>query len=552
MKFTQYRQLCIDDSWDAIVVGSGIGGLTTAALLSIYAGKKVLVLERHYIPGGYTHVFRRHGYEWDVGVHYVGETHDRESLLRRVFDRITDGQLAWAQMPDVYDRVIIGDRIYDLVSGVERFRHRLKEYFPEQSAAIDSYIAAVRAVRSKIDLYSMEKAIPGPIAFLIGSFLRRPFLRWANRTTSDVLRGLTTNKELLALLAAQWGDYGLPPGKASFAMHAIVANHYFEGGNYPVGGASRIAETIAPVIEKCGGRIVINAEVSNIIVHGNKAVGVRMADGREIRAGTVISDAGARRTFNDLLSESSPALKRVRAEIRCIPPSSAHLCLYVGAKASASKLGISGTNIWVHPTPDYDANFQRSESDPSAPFSSLYFSFPSAKDPDFERRHPGRCTAEAVTLVPYDWFERWEGTEWKRRGDEYESFKAELSVRLRTALEQYVPALAGKIDYTELSTPLSTRHFMSYRRGEVYGLSATPARFQARSLRPKTPIRNLYLTGQDVVTLGVAGAMLGGLVTASYLLRRNLAAGFSKPAARRRGDGRPLPRETAEPQSAVV
>ena len=91
---------------------------------------------------------------------------------------------------------------------------------------------------------------------------------------------------------------------------------------------------------------------------------------------------------------------------------------------------------------------------------------------------------------------------------------------------------------------------MSYRRGEVYGLRATPARFQVRSLRPKTP--NLYLTGQDVVTLGVAGAMLGGLATASYLLRRSLAADLSKPVAKRKGAGRPLPHETGEPQSAVV
>ncbi len=532
MSFIQYKQLPVDDSWDAIVVGSGVGGLTTAALLSGYAGQKVLVLERHYIPGGYTHVFRRDGYEWDVGVHYVGEIHDRESPLRRIFDRITNGQLEWARMPDIYDRVVIGERIYDLVSGVERYRACLKKYFPQEAIAIDGYIAAVRAVRGKIDLFSMEKAIPGPIAFLIGGFLRKPFLRLANCKTLDVLRGLTSNKELLALFAAQWGDYGLPPGKSSFGMHAIIANHYFEGGNYPVGGASRIAETIAPVIEKSGGRIVTNAEVSRILVHENKAVGVRMADGREFRAHTIISDAGTRRTLDDLVIESDASVEKTRTEIHSIPPSIAHICLYVGARESASKLGLSGTNIWVHPTPDLDANFQRSQSDPSAPFSALYFSFPSAKDPDFERRHPGRSTIEAVTLAPYAWFEQWEGTEWKRRDDEYTAFKTDLSARLQTALQQYVPALAGKIDYAELSTPLSTQHFMSYRRGEVYGLSATPERFQVRSLRPRTPIRNLYLTGQDIVTPGVAGATYGGVITASYLLRRNLVADFAKPATK--------------------
>ena len=142
-------------------------------------------------PGGYTHVFDRHGYEWDVGLHYIGELQSEESVLRRTFDKITDGQLEWAAMPDVYDRAVIGNRTYDFVSGVERFRARMKGYFPQESDAIDGYIAAVQAAQKAVQPYFIEKAIPVPIAFLIGGFLRAPFLRWANRTTAEVLRRLT-------------------------------------------------------------------------------------------------------------------------------------------------------------------------------------------------------------------------------------------------------------------------------------------------------------------------------------------------------------------------
>src|SRR5512139_1026123 len=92
--------------WDAIVIGSGIGGLATAALLAKYGGKKVLVLERHYTPGGYTHVFHRPGYEWDVGVHYIGDVH-RGSMLRAAFDVIGDGGIEWEDMGEVYDRIVI-------------------------------------------------------------------------------------------------------------------------------------------------------------------------------------------------------------------------------------------------------------------------------------------------------------------------------------------------------------------------------------------------------------------------------------------------------------
>src|SRR5579864_4097817 len=96
-----YKQQALDDRWDAIVIGSGIGGLTAAALLSKHARKKVLVLERHYTAGGYTHSFHRPGYVWDVGVHYVGELRNPASPVRATFDHITEGQLQWQPMPDV-------------------------------------------------------------------------------------------------------------------------------------------------------------------------------------------------------------------------------------------------------------------------------------------------------------------------------------------------------------------------------------------------------------------------------------------------------------------
>ena len=192
-------------------------------------------------------------------------------------------------------------------------------------------------------------------------------------------------------------------------------------------------------------------------------------------------------------------------------------------------MGLTGTNLWVHPTPDHDANLARFTSDPSAPLPLVFISSPSAKDPDFESRHPGRATLEVICPAPYDWFARWEDTRWKRRGQDYDDFKQGLAERLRSSLEEHVPAVRGKLDTAELSTPLSTRHFMNYQHGEAYGVSVTPARFHLRCLTPHTAVRNLYLTGQDVCTLGVTGALLGGVLTASAILRRNLVSVTSKP-----------------------
>ena len=105
--FTKYSSELSKESYDAIIIGSGIGGLSTAAILSKF-GKKVLVLERHYVPGGFSHTFKRkNGFEWDVGVHYVGRVESEKSLLRKSFDYVTNGSLQWANMCDVYDKTII-------------------------------------------------------------------------------------------------------------------------------------------------------------------------------------------------------------------------------------------------------------------------------------------------------------------------------------------------------------------------------------------------------------------------------------------------------------
>jgi len=527
---SSYLQNPVADNWDVIVIGSGIGGLAAAALLAKHGGKRVLVLERHFVAGGFTHSFHNSGYEWNVGVHYVGQVQDHTSLICATLDHLTGGRLKWNPLPEVYDRVRIGGREYDLVAGRERFRDRLKSYFPSETTAIDRYLQAVQSCFDKSTAYFKERALPRPVAWLVGPLMRGPFLRWAQRSTASVLAEITTNQELAGVLTGQWGDYGLPPAQSSFGVHSMLVSHYIEGASFPVGGPSSFAAALAPAIESAGGRIAFSADVREILLdRARRAVGVRMQDGRELHAGVVISDAGARNTFTSFLPPDAPGVAAALAELRTVPPSIAHLCLCVGVRQSAEELGIAGTNLWVHPTPDHDANMARFACDPSAPFPLLFISSPSANDPDFERRHPGRTTLEVICLIPYDWFARWENTEWNQRGKDYNEFTQGLKDRLRKSLEEQVPAVRGKLDIAELLTPLSTRHFMNCQHGESYGVSATPTRFRLRCLAPRTHVRNLYLTGQDACLIGVAGGVMGGVLTASAALGRNLVAIVSKP-----------------------
>ncbi len=156
---TRYRANRVDDHYDAIVVGSGIGGLATAALLSSL-GKKVLVLEQHYTAGGFTHSYDRNGYEWDVGVHYIGDM-GIQTEGRTLFDFISNGQLQWAEMDPVYDRVILGEESYDFVAGKDNFKSELKQNFPDEAEAIDQYVELICKTNKYMGQISQQKVMPG-------------------------------------------------------------------------------------------------------------------------------------------------------------------------------------------------------------------------------------------------------------------------------------------------------------------------------------------------------------------------------------------------------
>jgi all-trans-retinol 13,14-reductase len=523
----------VAESYDAIVIGSGIGGLSAAALLSKHAGNRVLVLERHSVAGGFTHVFKRPGFEWDVGVHYIGGVNRPHSATRAGFDHVTEGRLQWSPMPEVYDQLKIGGRSYDLPAGRERFRDRMKGYFPGEARAIDRYLAAVQSTVRASMLYFAEKAVPRFLSIVGGALMRYPFLRHADRTTAQVLAGLTRNPDLAAVLTAQWGNYGLPPAQSSFAMHAIVVDHYLEGAGYPIGGASEIAAAIAPLIESAGGRIATRAEVSRILVDGrNRAVGVRLADGREIRAPVIISDAGAWTTLTGLLPAEVSQQLPIRGELERVGQSISHLCLYVGLTRGPGDPEFGAANLWVSPNSDHDGSFLRYAEDPSAPFPVLFISFPSAKDPTFDRRYPGSSTIEVVAPMPFERFQPWAASKKRQRPADYEAFKQSLAERLLGELYRNVPAAKGRVTHAELSTPLTTRHYDNGPRGEIYGLSAVPGRFRIRDLGARTAVRNLYLTGQDVGSCGIAGALAGGAIAASAVLRRNLVSLVFRPTRR--------------------
>src|ERR1039458_4840853 len=214
-----------ENSYDAIVIGSGIGGLAAAAVLARIKRYRVLVLEQHFKLGGLTHTFQRPGgYHWDVGLHYVGEM-GQGSPLRRAMDFITAGEVEWVKMRDPFEVFLYPGLRFEVPSGREAYFKRVKDTFPGEAVPLRRYFR---------DLDLVVKNLPGPLASTLGTQKHGAFFQrcreMAFLTFQAYLDGRFQDRRLKGILASQWGDYGLPPGLSSFVTHALIARHYLEGG----------------------------------------------------------------------------------------------------------------------------------------------------------------------------------------------------------------------------------------------------------------------------------------------------------------------------------
>ncbi|MBL4639131.1 MAG: NAD(P)/FAD-dependent oxidoreductase [Kordiimonadaceae bacterium] len=500
-----------EQEYDLIVIGSGLGGLTTAALMAKLKKWRVLVLERHYVAGGFTHSFRRPGgYEWDVGVHYVGKMGPGHKE-RNLFNFITDGNLEWERMPEPIDVLDYPGLRIPVYSSEKEQRKTLIKLFPHEAVAIKQYYKDMKTA----EMWGVGSFIAATLPKAFEKITKLVLSRASKlglMTTEEYLNHYITDPKLKSVLVSQWLAYGLPPSESAFGLHATVMRHYFDGGFFPKGGAGEIAKNIVKVIKRFGGDVRINHDVTGIILSNGKAVGVNVSHRKKtktIYAPAIVSDAGVQTTFNKLLPKGMLTLQQEKAmQVKRTPSA---VSLYLGLKDTPASLGFRGENHWIFPGFDHEAH--RDADDMAEGVATAgHLSFPSLKD-----KRSKKHTAEFFSVVDFDHFNSWVGSRWKKRGKDYETVKADITASMLALIEERNPGFTALVDYTELSTPLSVEHFLNHPKGAIYGLPGTPEKFQQEWLRAKSPVPNLYLTGADILCVGIMPALLTGAATAGAL-----------------------------------
>jgi len=477
------------EQWDAIVIGSGLGGLCTAAYLCA-AGKRTLVLEAHYVAGGNSQVFRRkhkgQEYEFDVGIHYIGEC-GRDGVItaalnglglaeRVVFRPLDSDGYSTLHFPDVTFRVPFG---------WDRYRERLHETFPDEREALGGVLDVMQEIsatghrlrRDELSMADVATEAPG-------------FFQWGLRPITELFAEKNLSERAAAVILGEQGCYAVRPSDTPVVMAAGLADHFLRGAYYPEGGGQVLAGRLIQAIRAYGGEVRTQSPVQKIRVEDGHVLGVlsgkKNRTPQEIDAPIVVSNADVKRTFAELVGQehwSPETVERVRSLKMSIPL----FCVYLGLDVDLAARGMPNSNHFIWGDYDLEGVYDELDAGRLTSKAMCYLTAASLKDPESRHLAPeGHTNLQIMTLAPRE-YDVWhvdrgpaEGGHYHRDPD-YRKSKADLVEQLIDTSTQLIPDLREHIVWKEAASPVSQERFTrSTRRPARSARSASRARLAVR------------------------------------------------------------------------
>ncbi len=487
------------EKFDVGIVGAGLGGLITAAILS-KEGKRVWVLEKNKQIGGCLQSFGLDGKRFESAVHYMGSL-DENQTLRKIFDYLQIyNKLSLQKLnQDCFDKIILNDEVFSMAQGFENFIQGLSISFPHQQKALEQYINEVRNVCNHFPLYNMRLGSNEEKLKVTSYGLKEKLDQlFSDEKLKQVITG---NNQLYA------GDYHTMP----FYIHALIMNSYIEGSWKFKQGSAQLAKLLQDIILDHGGAIYRNQEVVCLKEMDKKIIYAQTKDESRFFADDFISNLHPLETYkivdSDLIRPIT--MKRMKATKNTIAG------FMVNVSLKEKSIPYPNYNIYYHKDSNVWMDLQDIQL--TEPNSYGIFFLQDPKHPEYASGL-SILTYLDISQIPYG-DETYRTTSYKQsRGVDYENWKEEKSNQIIQQVEKVIPALKSSVLTKNACSPLTYRDYLHVPQGSMYGFQKDVHDLANTTYATHTKIKNLFLTGQNINLHGVLGVSITAILTCGSLI----------------------------------
>ncbi len=481
--------------YDVVVIGSGLGGLVCANILS-KEGKNVCVLEKQHQFGGNLQTFNRDSKIFDTGIHYVGGLSEGQNLYQyfKYFDIAEKLKIKQLNL-EAFDKINYKGKIYSYAQGFDNFIETLTNDFPSEQNALIKYKKQIKEICSHFPLYNLR-----PNLGLDNEHL------YFEKSVGDFIQSITSNKTLQNVLAGNNMLYAGIPDKTPVAIHALITNSLIEGAYRFEDGSHQVADLLIESIVNNGGTLKSNSEVKKLEVENSKLKSAVLANGEVIEADDFISAIHPSHTL--AMTDTKMLRKSYRTRINELEETSSVFTIYISFKPGSFKYfnynyyHFNENSVWSIPT--YKKN--------KWPQEYLFLTMPTSNSNKYAK------TATVITYMQYDEVKQWGNSSTGNRGNNYEEFKRQKAEKLIDQIEKQYPGFKASINNYYTSTPLTMKAYTGTRNGSMYGIVHDCNNPLKTKISPRTKIPNLLLSGQNINFHGALGVTIGSVFTCTEML----------------------------------